>query len=98
MATTILNKAVLYLRMIKFSHSVFALPFAFVGALLAAGGLPSKEQIFWIVVAMVSGRSAAMGLNRIIDLRIDAKNPRTKQRELPSGKISLKEAWLFVVV
>lgn len=98
MATAILNKAILYLRMIKFSHSVFALPFAFVGALLAAGGIPSVKQVFWIIVAMVSGRSAAMGLNRIIDLRIDAKNPRTKQRELPAGKISLTEAWVFVLM
>jgi len=84
--------------MIKFSHSVFALPFAFVGALLAANGIPSVEKIVWITVAMVSGRSAAMGLNRIIDLKIDAKNPRTKNRELPTGKVSLKQAWIFVFV
>lgn len=98
MGATLINRAIAYLRMIKFSHSVFALPFAFVGALLAAGGIPSAEKILWIVLAMVSGRSAAMGLNRIIDLRIDARNPRTKNRELPSGKVSLKEAWGFVLI
>ncbi len=98
MGATLINRAIVYLRMIKFSHSVFALPFAFVGALFGARGIPSWKSIFWIVVAMVSGRSAAMGLNRIIDLQIDARNPRTKTRELPSGKVSLSEAWVFVII
>ncbi|RMG73645.1 MAG: 4-hydroxybenzoate octaprenyltransferase, partial [Nitrospirae bacterium] len=92
------KRLVLYLRMIKFSHSVFALPFAFTSALLAAGGVPRMKSILWITVAMVSGRSAAMGLNRIIDREIDAKNPRTAGREIPSGKIKTLEAWLFVMV
>jgi len=88
-------QAVLFLGMIKFSHSVFALPFAFVAALLAAGGLPKTRQILWIVVAMVGARSGAMAMNRIIDRKIDAKNPRTRERELPSEKIRLGEASLF---
>lgn len=88
----------LYLRMIKFSHSVFALPFAFTGALMAASGIPSPEQIFWIVIAMVGARSGAMGMNRIIDWKIDRDNPRTRQREIPSGKISLRDAALFTAL
>jgi 4-hydroxybenzoate polyprenyltransferase len=92
------------LAMIKFEHSVFALPFALLGALLAArhntggqaGGLPTWHQLSWIVVAMVGGRSAAMAFNRIVDLRFDAANPRTAQRELPTGKLSVRFAWMFV--
>jgi len=86
-----------YFRMIKFEHSVFALPFAFVGALMAASGSPSSKQVFWIVVAMVGARSGAMGLNRIIDRDIDRENPRTRQREIPSGKIKVGEAVSFTV-
>ncbi len=84
--------------MIKFSHSVFALPFAFTAALLAAHGVPELKKLLWITVAMVSGRSAAMGLNRLIDRDIDAINPRTARREIPSGKIKPQEAWLFVAI
>ncbi len=93
-----LNRAVLYLRMIKISHSVFALPFAFTGAVLAASGIPSFHQIFWIVLAMVGARSGAMGLNRIIDRDIDKANPRTKQREIPSGKIRVIDAAIFTII
>lgn len=92
------NKASLYLRMIKISHSVFALPFAFTGALLAVSGIPSFKQILWITIAMVSARSGAMGLNRIIDREIDAKNPRTKNREIPSGIIRVKDAIVFTIL
>lgn len=81
--------------MIKISHSVFALPFAFVGAFLAAGGVPVVDKIFWIAVAMVGARSGAMGLNRIIDRRIDAHNPRTSEREIPAGRIKVREALFF---
>jgi len=88
----------LYLRMIKFSHSVFALPFAFTGAFMAASGIPSPRQIFWIVIAMVGARSAAMGLNRTIDRKIDRANPRTQQREIPAGKISLRDATIFTAI
>ncbi len=91
----IINRVVLYLKMIKFSHSVFALPFAFTGAIMAASGIPYPAQVFWIVVAMVGARSGAMGLNRIIDRHIDKENPRTKNREIPSGKISVFDASVF---
>jgi 4-hydroxybenzoate polyprenyltransferase len=87
-----------YLRLIKFSHSVFALPFAFTSALIAAGGIPSLEKIFWITVAMVGGRTGAMGMNRIIDRKIDALNPRTQNRELPRGVIKSWEAFVFTVI
>jgi 4-hydroxybenzoate polyprenyltransferase len=90
------------LEMIKFEHSVFALPFALTGALLAARwtrhGWPSLRQILWIIVAMVAARSAAMTMNRIADLRYDCENPRTQQRALPTGKLTLQFAWLFTVV
>lgn len=91
-------KAVLYLKMVKISHSVFALPFAFTGAILAASGVPSLNQLFWIAVAMVGARSGAMGLNRIIDRQIDAANPRTKGREIPSGKIKVRDAVIFTLI
>ncbi len=73
------------LEMIKWEHSVFALPFAFCGAMLAAGGVPSLHQLLWIVVAMVAARSAAMSFNRLADASIDAANPRTQARALPAG-------------
>ncbi len=96
------NKAILYLKMIKISHSVFALPFAFTGAILAASGLPSNNrifwQLFWITVAMVGARTGAMGLNRIIDRKIDAANPRTKNREIPAGKIKTKDTVIFTFI
>ncbi len=92
------EKTVLYLKMIKISHSVFALPFAFTGAVLAARGMPTPYQIFWIAVAMVGARSGAMGLNRIIDRKIDAANPRTSSREIPAGKIRVRDARLFTAL
>src|SRR6476660_2963403 len=86
------------LEMIKFEHSVFALPFALTGALLAARftshDWPSLRQILWIVVAMVSARSAAMTINRIADLRFDRENPRTKTRALATGALSVPFAWI----
>jgi 4-hydroxybenzoate polyprenyltransferase len=85
----VFDRVITYGRMIKFGHSIFALPFAFSGAALAAvqsGILPA--QVFWIVVAMVGARSAAMGFNRLIDREMDAANPRTANRELPRGVIS----------
>ncbi len=84
------------LEMIKFEHTLFALPFAFLGAVLAANGLPTISQIIWITVAMVGARSAAMTFNRIIDIDFDAANPRTANRELPSGKLSMGFAWAFL--
>jgi 4-hydroxybenzoate polyprenyltransferase len=84
------------LEMIKFEHTLFALPFAFLGAVLAADGLPTLWQMIWITAAMVGARSAAMSFNRIADRRIDAENPRTAGRELPSGKLSVGFAWTFM--
>ena len=86
------------LQMIKFEHSVFALPFALTGAVLALHGMPGWRQILWIVVAMVGARSAAMTFNRIADLRIDAANPRTRMRALPSGHLSRGFAAGFTVI
>ncbi|MBK6724741.1 MAG: UbiA family prenyltransferase [Acidobacteria bacterium] len=86
------------LAMIKFEHTLFALPFAFLGAILAANGIPTWWQIVWITVAMVGARSAAMTFNRIVDRDIDAKNPRTANREIPSGKLSVGFAWAFLYV
>jgi 4-hydroxybenzoate polyprenyltransferase len=88
------------LEMIKFEHSVFALPFALVGALLAAraaGGLPTWLQVAWIVAAMVGARSAAMTMNRIVDLDYDRRNPRTANRALASGQLSVGFAWAFAI-
>ncbi|GBE37863.1 MAG TPA: 4-hydroxybenzoate octaprenyltransferase [Nitrospirae bacterium] len=90
-----LKKTADYLRLIKFSHSIFALPFAFTAALTAAAGIPAGSQIFWITVAMVGGRTGAMGMNRIVDRKIDALNPRTKSRELPRGVMKTWEAAVF---
>ncbi|MBF0457401.1 MAG: UbiA family prenyltransferase [Nitrospirae bacterium] len=91
-------RVISYLKMIKFSHSLFALPFAFSSAVLAAGGLPETNITLWITVAMVSARSAAMGLNRVIDRKIDAQNPRTKNREIPAGVISTAQAAAFIAL
>jgi 4-hydroxybenzoate polyprenyltransferase len=78
----------LYYRLVKFEHTIFALPFAYVGAFLAVGGVPSAHDLLWITVAMVGARSLAMALNRLIDARIDAANPRTATREIPSGALT----------
>jgi 4-hydroxybenzoate polyprenyltransferase len=78
----------LYYRLVKFEHTIFALPFAYVGAFLAVGGVPTGHDLLWITVAMVGARSLAMALNRLIDSRIDAANPRTAARELPAGLLS----------
>ena len=86
------------LEMIKWEHSVFALPFAMCGAMLAAGGLPTLAQLGWIVVCMVSARSAAMAFNRLADSQIDAANPRTATRALPAGALSQKFVSIFVMV
>jgi len=86
------------LDMIKWEHSVFALPFALTGAVLAAGGLPSARVLLWIVVCMVSARSAAMAFNRLVDARLDAENPRTAMRALPAGLLSSTFVAGFVVV
>lgn len=86
------------LEMIKWEHSIFALPFALCGAMLAAGGFPSPHQLLWIIVAMVAARSAAMAFNRWADAAIDAANPRTSSRALPAGTLSGAFVVTFVVV
>ena len=92
-----LHKLVMILRMIKIEHTVFALPFAFMGAILAAKGWPTSQQIFWILTAMVGIRSAAMAFNRLADAKIDAANIRTRNREIPRGALKKSEVWIFVV-
>jgi len=94
-----LQRLVVYGRMVKFSHSVFALPFALASAALAAAhGSLAPGTLAWIVVALVGARRAAMGFNRLADQAIDARNPRTAGRELPSGRLSRAQVWLFVIV
>ncbi|WP_420852102.1 UbiA-like polyprenyltransferase [Paenibacillus hamazuiensis] len=98
----LLRKTKIFLEMIKFEHSIFALPFAFMGAILGSmvvfHSLPAWSQIGWITLAMVGARSAAMGLNRVIDKVIDKKNPRTAGRAIPAGLLSSKEVILFIIV
>ncbi len=91
--TSFLGRIAIFLEMIKFSHSVFALPFALVSMLVAAKGFPGAGVFFWIVVAAVSARTAAMCFNRIADRHFDARNPRTKNRALVTGELSLRFAW-----
>ncbi|MFA4916536.1 MAG: UbiA-like polyprenyltransferase [Syntrophales bacterium] len=92
------STVVVYGRMIKFSHTIFALPFALTALILAHRDNPvTYSLIFWIIVAMAGARSAAMGFNRLADANIDAKNPRTAEREIPAGRISIKETALFII-
>lgn len=97
--TTAAEKFRALLEMIKFSHTIFAFPFALMGVVLASlesGAPPTLGQIFWICLAMIGARSGAMGLNRIIDAQIDKQNPRTASRHIPAGLVSRREAWLLV--
>lgn len=101
MATALIQKIKSLLEMIKFSHTIFAFPFALIGMVLAAqanGELPRGGQLFWICMAMVGARSGAMALNRVLDARIDALNPRTAERHIPAGIVTQWEAWGFVGV
>jgi 4-hydroxybenzoate polyprenyltransferase len=84
-----------FARLVKIEHTLFALPFAYVGALLAVDGVPSAHDLLWITVAMAGARSLAMGLNRLIDAELDARNPRTASRELPAGLLSRTQVALF---
>jgi 4-hydroxybenzoate polyprenyltransferase len=92
------TKPGLFARLIKVEHSVYALPFAYAGAFLAAQGMPTLRQLVWITVAMVGARSSAMALNRLIDAGIDARNPRTAGREIPAGRLGRREVWAFTLV
>jgi 4-hydroxybenzoate polyprenyltransferase len=91
-----MGRAALFARLIKVEHTVFALPFAYVGAFLAVDGVPSAHALVWITVAMAGARSLAMALNRLIDARIDAANPRTAGRELPSGALGIGSVGVFI--
>jgi len=86
-----------YFELVKFAHTIFALPFALASMLVAAHGFPAFRVFGWILVAMVGARSAAMGFNRIVDRQIDARNPRTKNREIPAGKVTVGQAAVLVV-
>jgi len=96
--STLVTRIGVFLEMIKFAHTIFALPFAFTGALLAAGGFPTVRQTAWIILAMVGARTAAMAMNRLIDAEIDARNPRTAVRAIPAGLIGKGLTFVFIVV
>src|ERR1700712_3745714 len=95
--TSLWRSTVVTLEMIKWEHSVFALPFALTGAVLAAGSWPSLRVLGWIIVCMVAARSAAMAFNRLVDARLDAANPRTAMRALPAGTLQNRFVGGFVV-
>ena len=88
-----IKKIAVLAEMIKFKLTIFAMPFAFTGAFLAAGGVPDFTVFWWIIVAMVGARTSAMGFNRIVDWRFDRDNPRTASRAIPAGEVRLTEAW-----
>ena len=92
------KKISILLEMIKFKHTVFALPFALTGAFLAGRGVPPISVFLWVILAMVGARTSAMGFNRIVDRRFDAANPRTADRALPAGAVTLVESWAMVVL
>jgi len=94
----VLTKIRDFLELIKFEHTIFALPFAYVGMFLAAGGWPTWRQFAWITVAMAAARTLAMGINRIADRTLDARNPRTANRPLVTGRITLSTAWAGTAV
>jgi 4-hydroxybenzoate polyprenyltransferase len=96
--STALRNIRLTLDMIKIEHTLFALPFAFLGAVLAAQGIPSPGKLFWISLAMVGARSTAMAFNRLVDRDYDARNPRTRTRALPAGLLSAGFVWAFTIV
>ncbi|MGQ9558662.1 MAG: UbiA-like polyprenyltransferase [Desulfurispora sp.] len=92
------SKFRIFLEMIKFEHTIFALPFAYTGALLVHRSLPAGRDVLWITLAMVGARTAAMSLNRIIDRHIDAANPRTANRAIPAGLLRVGEVWVYVLL
>jgi 4-hydroxybenzoate polyprenyltransferase len=93
-----LSKLKLYTDFVVLKHSLFAIPFAYLGAFLASRGIPELRILFWVGLAFLGARSAAMALNNLVDRDIDAKNPRTASRELPSGRITLSEVWGIILV
>src|SRR3989337_2875311 len=93
-----LAKLKLYSDFVVLKHSLFAIPFAYLGAFLASRAVPDVRILFWVGLAFIGARSAAMALNNLIDKEIDARNPRTAERELPSGKITMKEVWAIIII
>lgn len=93
-----LSKTKIFLDMIKFPHTIFALPFALTSAFIASEGMPEFKKFFWIIIAMVGARTGAMSFNRLVDMHIDAKNPRTKDRPLPKGLISKSAVILYTII
>ncbi|MBP1760199.1 MAG: 4-hydroxybenzoate polyprenyltransferase [Firmicutes bacterium] len=93
-----MHKLKVFFEMIKLEHTIFALPFAYLGGFLAANGVPPAMKLAWITLAMVGARTAAMSLNRLIDRHIDARNPRTAQRALPAGQLRVKEVYLYTIL
>jgi 4-hydroxybenzoate polyprenyltransferase len=91
------QKTALFLDLVKFPHTILALPFAFMGAVLAARGIPSFPTLFWILLAMIGARSGAMAVNRLVDQEFDARNPRTRERALPKGLVGRGEVTVFAV-
>ena len=96
--STVFRNVRITLEMIKIEHTLFALPFAFLGAVLAAAGLPSPKQILWVTLAMIGARSTAMAFNRIADREYDAQNPRTRLRAIPASLLSVSFVWAFTVI
>ncbi len=95
---TVLERIQNYLGLVRFSHTIFALPFALMSAIVAANRLPSMYELVWILACMVTARTSAMTFNRIVDAKIDAQNPRTQERHIPSGKVSVPEAVLLWLI
>ncbi len=93
-----LKKVRIFFEMIKFEHTIFALPFAYIGAMLVNKWFPNPYDLLWITLAMAGARTAAMSLNRLIDRHIDAKNPRTQNRALPKGLLKVSEVWIYVLL
>lgn len=93
-----MHKLKVFFEMIKLEHTIFALPFAYLGAFLAANGIPQAMKLLWVTLAMVGARTAAMSLNRLIDRHIDARNPRTAQRALPAGQLKVNEVYLYTLL
>lgn len=95
---SLLTRISILLEMIKFKLTIFAMPFAFTGMFLAAGGIPPFNVFLWVVLAMVGARTCAMGFNRIADWKFDKQNPRTAKRAIPAGEVKMWEAWMLVIV
>ena len=93
-----LRKVKTFAELVKFEHTVLNLPFAYLGAFLAAGGWPTWQQVLWITVAMAGARTAAMAMNRVFDAEIDAKTPRTRTRHIPAGLITRREVWVYIIL